>query len=340
MTEPTLKKTISQEQIRFYLKSCKYYRFPFFDPRNCYRQSGLFGQLEEALGEIGRMLQMEYGRNFLSINLRGSWLRGIPIWGDDVDVLFIVDGLPLEEKQSILKYTRKELRSKNSLFQMCEGKIEAGRKVEPITFIDLADIPHIMNKYMYGLGHFIQRHDASERDVYQDDFFGSKLTSKKTSFLKSGILIPYVGWIYGRDRKQEVFDVINQFLPIPTKKTGIYKEPEIEETKETLRQAFIARNLVYPSLELKKVVRLTNALSDRKNEAMTLYKNLAPLEEVYARAVVNYLYTVKIEKKLLKAVVTPDRIEKFAPTYDQLVYDIRKKAYQRLVNPPVQAKKK
>jgi hypothetical protein len=49
---------------------------------------------------------------------------------------------------------------------------------------------------------------------------------------------------------------------------------------------------------------------------------------------------VKIEKKLLKTVVTPDRIEKFAPTYDQLVYDIRKKAYQRLVNPPVHVKKK
>jgi hypothetical protein len=334
MTEPALKKTISQEQIRFYLKSCKYYRFPFFDPRNCYRQSGLFDRLEEALDEIGRMLQMEYGKNFLSINLRGSWLRGIPIWGDDVDVLFIVNDLPGEDKRNILGYARKELRKKNVLFKMCEGKIEAGRKVEPITFLDLADIPHIMNKYMYGLGHFVRKYESSDRDEYQDDFFGSKLTSKKTAFLKSGILIPYVGWIYGLDRKQEVFDVIHQFLPIPTKKTGIYSEMEIDETKETLREAFIARNLVYPSLELKKVVRLTNELSDRKNEAMNLYKNLAPLQEVYARAVINYLYTVKIEEKLLDAVITPDRIEKFAPNYDRLVFDIKEKAYQRLVSKP------
>ncbi len=340
MTGPTLKKTITQEQIRFYLKSCKYYRFPFFDPRNCYRKSGLFDRLEEALDETGRMLQMEYGRNFLSINLRGSWLRGIPIWGDDVDVLFIVNDLPKEKKLNILDYARKELRKKNPLFKMCEGKIEAGQKVEPITFLDLAEIPHIMNKYMYGLGHFLHRYESSGRDEFQDDFFGSKLTSKKTSFLKSGILIPYVGWIYGRDRKQEVFEVINRFLPIPTKKTGIYSEKEIDETKETLRQAFIARNLVYPSLELKKAVRLTNELADRKDEAMNLYKNLAPLQEVYARAVINFLYTVKVEEKLLNTVVTPERIEKFAPTYDQLVYDIKEKAYQRLVNPPVKLNQK
>jgi hypothetical protein len=335
MTEPTLKKTISKEQIRFYLKSCKYYRFPFFDPRNCYRKSGLFDQLEEALDEIGRMLQMEYGQDFLSINLRGSWLRGIPIWGDDVDALFIVNGLPQESKRRILDYTRKELLKKNSLFKMCEGKIEAGRKVEPISFLDLKDVPHIMNKYIYGLGHFVAKYASSDRDEYQDDFFGSKLTAKKRDFLKSGILIPYVGWIYGRDRKKEVFDVINRFLPIPTRKVGVYSEKEIDETKETLRQAFIARNLVYPSLELKKVVRLTNELADRKEEAMGLYENLAPLEEVYARAVINFLYTVKIEKQLLDGVVTPERIEKFAPTYDQLVYDIKEKAYQRLVNPPV-----
>ena len=334
MAEPTLKKSISKDQIRFYLKSCKYYRFPFFDPYNCYRKSGLFGQLEEALDGIGRILQMEYGRNFLSINLRGSWLRGIPIWGDDVDVLFIVDGLPGEEKLKILDYTRKELIKSNPIFKMCKGKVEAGLKVEPISFLDLTDIPDIMNKYMYGLGHIVERHESSDRDEYQDDFFGAKITEKKTKFLKSGILIPYVGWIYGRDRKQDVFEFINRFLPIPTRKQGIYGEREIDETKETLRQAFIARNLVYPSLEIKNVVKLTNDLSDRKDEAMLLYRNLAPLEDVYARAVINYLYTVKIEEMLLDGVITPDRIEKFAPTYDQLVYDIREKAYQRLVSNP------
>lgn len=334
MTEPTLKKTISKEQIRFYLKSCEYYRFPFFDPRNCYRKSGLFDQLEEALDEIGHFLQMKYGPDFFSVNLRGSWLRGIPIHGDDVDVLFIVNGLPREEKRNIMSFARKELIRKNSFFKMCEGKIEAGRKVEPIAFLDLTEIPDIMNKYMYGLGHFLKRYENSNRDEYQDDFFGSKLTGKKRDFLKSGILIPYVGWIYGRDRKQEVFDVINQFLPIPTRKAGIYSEREIGETKETLRQAFIARNLIFPSLELKKVVRLTNKMSGWKDKAMALYKNLAPLEEVYARAVVNYLYTIEAEEKLLGQTVTLDRVEKFAPDYDELVYDVKEKAPQRLASRP------
>ena len=90
MDKIKLKKSISKEQIYFYLKSCKYFRFPFFDPSNCYRRDGLFGQLEDTLNLVGVKMKEEYGDNFVSINLRGSWLRGIPIAGDDLDVLFIV----------------------------------------------------------------------------------------------------------------------------------------------------------------------------------------------------------------------------------------------------------
>jgi hypothetical protein len=330
MSEFELKKTINDEQMRFYLKSCKHYRFPFFDPRNCYRKIGLFDKLEETLFDIGEQMQQEFGDAFVSINLRGSWLRGIPIKGDDVDVLFVVNGLSKDQKQRILEYSRMTLAQKDILFRMCEGKIESGLKVEPITFLDLQTIPPIMNKYMYGLEAFIRRHEEKGRDAYQDLYFGSKLTEKKSEFLKSGILIPYVGWIYGSGRKKEVFDEIGKYLPIPTKKVSIYSEFEIEEAKETLRQAFIARNLVYPSLDVKKGVHLSEQnVHEYKKQAIKLYKNLAPLEDVFARAVVNYLYTIKIEDKLIGEILTPDRIQKFSPTYDQLVYDIVEKAFLR-----------
>ncbi|MFW6140084.1 MAG: hypothetical protein ACOC5S_01865 [Acidobacteriota bacterium] len=322
-----LKKTINDQQMKFYLKSCKYYRFPFFDPRNCYRHIGLFDKLEHTLTEIGEKMQKEFGDDFISINLRGSWLRGIPVEGDDVDVLFIVNDLPREQKQRILDYTRNYLRNKDPLFRMCEGKIESGLKVAPITFLDLKMIPVIMNRYMYGLESFIKSHQEKERDSYQDHYLGSKITEKKSEFLKSGILIPYVGWIYGSDKKKTVFEEIEKYLPRPTRQTSLYSEMEIDETKETLRQAFIARNLVYPSLDVKKGIQLSEKnSSELKEQAVSLYENLEPLEDVFARAVVNYLYTIKIEEKFLGERLTPDRIEKFSSTYDQLVNDVMEKA--------------
>lgn len=328
-----LKKTISDQLMRFYLKSCKYYRFPFFDPRNCYRKIGLFDKLEDTLTEIGEKMQQEFGDDFISINLRGSWLRGIPVKGDDVDVLFIVNDLGRKQKQRILDYSRSYLKNKDPLFRMCEGKIEAGLKVDPIAFLDLKMIPVIMNRYMYGLEVFIKSCREKERDSYQDLYFGSRIKEKKSEFLKSGILIPYVGWIYGAERKKKVFKEIEKYLPLPTKKVPIYSEFEIDEAKETLCQAFIARNLVYPSLDVKKGVHLSEKnVSGLKKQAVSLYKNLEPLEDVFARAVVNYLYTLKIEERLLGERLTPVRIKKFSPSYDQLVYDIIEKAFLRKVS--------
>jgi len=318
-----LKNSISQDQIKFYLRSCKYYRFPFFDPENCYRKNGLFTDLEETLFRTGEDMRKKYGRNFISICLRGSWLRGIPLEGDDVDVLYIVDGLSPENLHDIHEETRSRLRRRNELFQMCEGKIEGGRKVEPITTLDISGIATLMNKYMYGLDTFLRLSRKEGRDSYQDNFLGSRITEKKSKFLKSGILIPYVGWIYGRDRKPEVFDELARFLPLPTKRTRIYSESEIDEAKETIRVAFIARNLIYPSIEIKKEIRLSEEdLRDYKHEAMNLYSALKPLEEVYSRAVINYLYTVKIELKLFGRSLTRERVKNFAPTYDKLVLEI------------------
>lgn len=318
-----LKKTITQDQIKFYLHSCKNFRFPFFDPENCYRKDGLFKALEETLYRIGEDMQKKYGRNFMAICLRGSWLRGIPLEGDDVDVLYIVDGIPPEDLRDIHEETRRRLRERSELFHMCEGKIEGGAKVEPITTLDIRSIDILMNKYMYGLDTFLRLSRMEGRDRYQDGFLGSRIVEKKSKFLKSGILIPYVGWIYGRNRKPEVFNEIGRFLPIPTKPDPIYPEAAIDETKETIRTAFIARNLIYPSMEIKKEIQLSEEdLGDFKRDAMKLYAALAPLEEIFSRAVVNYLYTVKIEQKLFGGSLTRERVETFAPNYDKLVSDI------------------
>ena len=214
---------------------------------------------------------------------------------------------------------------------MCEGKIVRGVKVEPVVFFDLTHLDTIMNSYMYGLGPFLAKYSEKSREADRDTYFRSELTEKKTQFLKSGILIPYVGWIYGRNRKKEVFDKIGAYLPVPTKNISLYSEEEIEETKETLRQAFIARNLIFPSLEIKKWINLKQVdVEELKEEAMQLYSALRPLEEVYARAIINFIYTLKIEEKLLGKILTRERIAKFAPTYDKLVYDILEMAYLRL----------
>ncbi len=331
-----LKKNINTEQITFYLKSCKYFRFPFFDPTNCYRRDGLFGQLEDCLQHVGDELSRRYGTNFVSLNLRGSWLRGIPIQGDDVDVLFIVDSLPEVEVESMRDFTQGELQAANPLFRLCDGKVEFGMHVSPIIHLDIARIRTIMNTYMYGLGQFLRRNKEKTRDTYQDAFFGSTLTEKKTQFLKSGILIPYVGWVYGRERKQEVFDEISRYLPIPTQPTMLYAEEEIDETKETVRQTFVARNLIYPSLELKKWVDFGALDIDvLKQEAEDLYPALKPLEEIYARAIINYIYTMEIEKQFLGQVVTPERVSKIAPNYDNLVLDILEMAYLRVAKSSV-----
>jgi len=330
MSQVKLKKSINKQQITFYLKSCKYFRFPFFDPSNCYRSDGLFGQVEDTLNRVGVKMTKEYGDNFISINLRGSWLRGIPIAGDDLDVLFIIKDIPLDDRIKIRDFTRKCLKEENKLFEMCRGKVVLGMKVEPIIFLDLVEIGIIMNKFMYGLEHVLKKHAGIDRDNYQDSFIGSKITEKKVKFLKSGILIPYVGWIYGSDRKQEVFSKISKYLPVPLKQTSIYSRAVIEEAKETIRQAFIARNLIYPSLEIKKLIDLSGAnIDDLKKEALKLYNSLELLEDVFARAVINYIYTLSAEEKFLRKILTRERIKKFVASYDKLVDVILKEAVIR-----------
>jgi len=178
MSEPYLDKEITENKLRFYLESSSHFRFPFFDPENPYRKNGLFVHLEETLMEAGAKFQEEFGDNFVSINLRGSWLRGIPLEDDDIDLLFIIRNLSMNDQRHIQSYCRKVLRDKNHVYKVCEGKEEDGRRVDPISFFDLTQVPTIMGSFMYGLQHFLENDNSKQRDCYQDSFFGSKIRDK------------------------------------------------------------------------------------------------------------------------------------------------------------------
>jgi hypothetical protein len=320
MSQYSLEKRITEEKLRFYLESSTRFRFPFYDPENPYRKNGLFVHLEETLMETGEKFHKDYRENFVSINLRGSWLRGIPLEDDDIDLLFIVRDLPEKEKVFILEHCRRILREKNEIYKVCEGKEEDGMQVDPISFLNLGQVPTTMNTFMYGMRQFLEDKVRKQRDSYQDSFFGSRLREKLINFLKSGILIPYVGWIYGKWKKKEVFTELSKYLPIPSEKTGIYEKEEVDETKEILRQTFIARNLIYPAINLKKIVDLSDVNNlEVKKEALILYRSLESLERIHARAVMNYLYTSAIELKLFGQSFIKKRVMQFCSHYDKLV---------------------
>lgn len=323
MSEPRLDKTVTENKLRFYLESSSHFRFPFFDPENPYRKNGLFIHLEETLMEAGAKFEKEYGQNFISINLRGSWLRGIPLEDDDIDLLFIVRDLPEKDQIYIQSYCRQVLREKNQVYKVCEGKVEDGVHVTPITFLDMAKVPTTMSLFMYGLQHFLESDRGMQRDRFQDSYLGSKLQEKLSAFVQSGILIPYVGWIYGKWKKEEAFDEIASYLPIPSERAGIYGEDEVEATKEILRQTFIARNLIYPAIKLKNLVYPSEIhVPEFKEEALTLYRSIESLAGIHARAVMNYLYTSALELKLFGYRLIRERIERFAGHYDKLVHYI------------------
>ncbi len=323
MSKIRLDKTVTEKKLRFYLESSSHFRFPFFDPENPYRKNGLFIRLEETLMQIGTQFEKEYGKNFVSINLRGSWLRGIPLEDDDIDLLFIVRDLPEKDQIYIQSYCRTLLREKNQVYKVCEGKVEEGVYVTPITFMDMTKVPTIMSLFMYGLRHFLEVDQGKQRDRYQDSYFGSKLQEKLSKFVQSGILIPYVGWIYGKWKKEEVFDEIAAFLPIPSEKAGIYTVDEVETTKEILRQTFIARNLIFPAIKLKSLVSPSEIdVPEFKEEALALYESIEPLMGIHARAVMNFLYTSALELKLFGYRLIRDRVERFTGHYDKLVHYI------------------
>lgn len=315
-----LEKKLSEEMFRFYLQSSQNFRFPFFDPENPYRRSGIFDRLEDSVMKAGDHFRKHYGEHFISINLRGSWLRGIPIEEDDIDLLFIVRNIPEDEQELILEKCRSILRKDSPSYKICQDREEGGIKIEPISFLDLAKAEVIFNRFLYGLKRLIQPNKYSRRDSFQDSYFGSRLREKLVLFVKSGILIPYVGWIFGKDRKKQVFAAFERFLPLPTKPLNIYTEQEIDFAKEVIRLIFIARNLIYPSIRRKEFYRNSDFdPTQATDEAVKLYRPIESLEIIHARAVLNYIFTVRVEQFLLGKSHIKERVEKFSATYDKLV---------------------
>jgi len=305
---------------RFYLRSSYDFRFPFFDPENPYRKSGIFDRFEDSVLNAGDLLRKHYGERFIAINLRGSWLRGIPVEEDDIDLLFIVRSITQEEKEHILETSRFLLAKDDPSYMVCQSKMEEGIKVEPISFFDLAEADVILNTFLYGLKRSIRPDTDSQRDSFQDSYFGSKLREKLVVFIKSGILIPYVGWIYGKERKKEVFAELERFLPVPTKPLKIYAEQEVDFAKEVIREIFVARNLVYPSLRRQEFYGDSDFdASQALDEAVNLYRCIGPLEVIHARAVLNYVFTARVERHLFGTSRVRERVEKFAASYDRLV---------------------
>jgi hypothetical protein len=318
--EPRLREFNTLRNFKFYINASYDFRFPFYHPTNHYRLNGLFTDLEDVLCECGEKFRRDYGENFLSINMRGSWIRGIPTRGDDIDVLFIIQELPDEEKRRITETTRRILRQRDGEFITCEGKWEDDVKVEPISFLDFAEAGTILNSFMYGLKQLHLSPALRTKDHDMDAFMGSHMTKKILTFLKSGILIPYVGWIYGLEKKKTVFDCLDQYLPIPTTKTALYSAEEIDYTKELIRQTFIARNLIFPSIKLRRYVDLDWSDSPGlKEEALSLYRMIEPLERIHARAVINYVCTARFEEKYFGIRTVKERIDKFAANYDLMV---------------------
>jgi hypothetical protein len=113
-----------------------------------------------------------------------------------------------------------------------------GMHVEPIRFLDLDHVEHILKSYMYGLAGMLYE-QIDEKDIVGR----SRLAEKKRVLLQSGILIPYLLWVYGLENVSRVFRLISQYLPIPTRPIPLFGADVIDETKETLRQAYIARTL-------------------------------------------------------------------------------------------------
>ena len=97
----------------------------------------------------------------------------------------------------------------------------------------------------------------------------------------------------------------------------------MEETKDIIRQTFVARNLIYPAINLKAFVDPSEIhVPEFKEEALALYMSIEPLKRVHARAVMNYIYMSALELKLFGHRLIMDRVERFAGHYDKLVHYI------------------
>ena len=80
-----------------------------------------------------------------------------------------------------------------------------GIELQPVRFLDLDQVEAILKSYMYGLARML--YEGAD-DKKGEDFVGrSRLAEKKRILLQSGILIPYLLWVYGMENVSRVFRV-------------------------------------------------------------------------------------------------------------------------------------
>jgi hypothetical protein len=305
------------EEMREFFRSFMLYEYPILDPNSRYCVT--FRRLLDTLVRIGERLEQEFPENLVSLGLRGSHSHGHPYPGDDVDVLFVGQDLTPEIEETILNVTGEGLASEG--FELCFGKVDMGFFVEPIRFLDLNNIEAILKNYMYGLAGMLYR------DYDKGAVVGrAPLAEKKSQLLQSGILIPYLLWVYGFENVSRVFHLISEHLPIPTRPTQHFSADVIDETKETIRQSYIARTLTGRPIKLTTVMgyklpELEDADygSVAHREAEELFRALQPLSTIYREAVEKHIIQAKLEMEVIGRRLSPERILAFAPSYDGLV---------------------
>jgi hypothetical protein len=307
----------SREEMQEFFRSFMLYEYPVLDPNSRYH--AMFRQLLETILLIGDRLKKEFPDQLVALGLRGSYSHGHPYEGNDVDVLFMGEGLTPEIEDVMVRIADEELTARD--FELCHGKVEMGMDVKPIRFFDLNNVEHILKSYMYGLAGMLYQEIDEAKIVGR-----SRLAEKKKILLQSGILIPYLLWVYGLENVSRVFRLISQYLPIPTRPIPQFGADVIDETKETLKQAYIARTLTGRPIHLTMAtgyvvpdVEHEDFGSSVYREAEELFWALRPLKTIYQEAIRKHIIQAKLELEVVGRRLSPERILTFAPSYNGLV---------------------
>jgi hypothetical protein len=305
------------EEMEEFFRSFMLYEYPVLDPNSRYHV--IFRRLLDGLTVIGDRLKQEFPDQLVALGLRGSYSHGHPYEGNDVDVLFMGEGLTPEIEEVMIRISDEELASRE--FELCHGKMERGFRVKPVRFLDLDHVEHILKSYMYGLSGMLYE-DVDEKNVVGR----SRLAEKKRILLQSGILIPYLLWVYGLENVSRVFRLISQVLPIPTRPIPLFGADVIDEAKETLKQAYIARTLTGRPMHLTLAtgyevpgVEEEDFGSAVHREAEELFRALEPLTIIHEEAIRKHIIQAKLEMEVVGRRLSPERILTFAPSYDGLV---------------------
>ncbi len=180
MNTGSLDQTTPKAAITEFMRSFELYEFPVLDPNSHFREQ--FRTLWDTIRIIGTKIKDKKPEQLLSIGLRGSYSHGHPYEGNDVDLLYVVDGLDDELERLVIDVSGEYLAAKN--FQLCDGKDLEGTRAFPVRFFDLKKVGDILNCYMYGLSRFLYDDRDNKDEVIQDEYF--PLAEKKRNLLFHG----------------------------------------------------------------------------------------------------------------------------------------------------------